>query len=94
MLNHIMTHNTNPKTKWNYCETSRETYLCACQPNYYSSLHVALYFVKYNNSIPFSKEWLLQANQSILIGCIDSIPFHVDLMCILVQNLEFSLNIL
>ena len=32
----------NPKTKCDYHEMSHETYLHACQPNYYSNLHVTL----------------------------------------------------
>ena len=87
-LNHITTHNRNPKTEHNYHEMSHETYLHAHQTNFYSSLHVMLYFDKYNNSIPFIKEQFLQVNKRFVDCCIDSIPFHVDLMYILVQKLE------
>ena len=38
------------------------THLHAHQQNYYSNLHVTLYFVKSNNSIPFFKEQSCQAN--------------------------------
>ena len=68
-------HDTNPKmnvtnvrypmNEPSYHNTSHETYLHAHQPNYYLNFHVTLYFVKYNNSIPFSKQWLLQLNQSL-----------------------------
>ena len=44
----------------NFCSS----HLHAHQPNYYSNLHVMFYFVEYNNSIPFSKEQLHQANKS------------------------------
>ena len=86
MLNCITTCNTNSKTECDCSEMSCETYLHTHQPNYYSSLHVTLYFVKHNNSIPFSKEQLHQANKSFVDCCIDSIQLHVDLMYILVQN--------
>ena len=84
MLNHSMTHNRNPKIECDCCEMSQVTQLHAHQPNDYSSLHVTLYFVKYNDSIPFNKEQLHQANKSFVDCCIDSIPLHVDLMFILV----------
>ena len=40
--------------------------LHAHQPNYYSNLHVMLYFVRYNNSIPLYKEQSHQANQVLI----------------------------
>ena len=42
------------------------TYLCTHGPDYYLSLHVTLYLVKYNNSIPFSKEQLHAVNKSFV----------------------------
>ena len=42
--------------------------LHAHQPNYYYNLHVMLYFVRYNNSIPLYKEQSYQANQ-VLFFC-------------------------
>ena len=67
--------------------TSHETYLHACQPNYYSSLHEMIYFVKYNNSIPFNKVKSHQVIKSFINCCINLIPLHVDLMPILVDRI-------
>ena len=60
--------NTKPKNECNSHEMSHEMYLHAHQPNYYENLHVTLYFVKYNNSIPFCKEKSCQVNR-VLIDC-------------------------
>ena len=65
----------------------------ACQPNYNSNLHVMLYFVKYNNSIPFFKEQSCQANKVLIDCCNQFNNFAVEHMYILVQNLMFSFNI-
>ena len=60
--------NTNPKNKHDYHDTSQATCLATHQPNYYSNLHVMLYFVEYNNVIPFCKQQSCQANK-VLIDC-------------------------
>ena len=56
----------NPKNEHDCHETSQATCLHACQPNYYSNLHVTLYFVKYNDSIPFFKEQSCQVNKLVV----------------------------
>ena len=62
---------------------SHETYLHACQPNYYSNLHVTLYFA----------EQSCQANK-VLIDCWNQFnPIHVEHMYMLVQKFIFSFNI-
>ena len=65
----------NPKCKLDCPKTFQVTYWHAHQPNYYLNLHVTLYFVKYNNSIPFSKEQLCQANKSFVDCCNQFIHF-------------------
>ena len=67
--NHNVNPKMNPKCKLNCLKMLQVTHMNAHQPNYYSSLHVALYFVKYNNSIPFSKEQLCQVNKSFVDCC-------------------------
>ena len=84
----------NPTSKLDCPKMFQVTYLHACQPSYYSNVSITLYFVKYNNSIPFSKEQLCQVNKVLLIVAINSFTFPVDLMYILVQNLRFSSDIL
>ena len=58
----------NPKSKPNCYEMLQVTCLHAHRPNYYSNLLVTLYFVKYDNSIPFCKEQSYQVNK-LLIDC-------------------------
>ena len=60
-----MNPNMNPKNECDCCEMSLETYLYAHQPNYYSFLHVMLYYVKYNNSIPFFEEQSCEVNKIV-----------------------------
>ena len=71
-MNHIMIQNMNPnvkpKSECDSHEISQVTCLHTCQPNDYSNLHVTLYFLKYNNSIPFFEEQSCQAN-ILLIDC-------------------------
>ena len=67
---HMMIRNGNPKSNAkdnDSHETSLETCLHTHQPNYYSNLHVTLYFVKYNNSIPFFEEQSCQVNKLLMV---------------------------
>ena len=71
----------NPKSETDCCMMSQVICLHACQPSYYSNFLVTLYFVKYNNSIPFFKGQSHQVNK-VLIDCLNVLIDFVSRICI------------